>query len=272
MILSSATHIFRFRGDNINTINELVNNAIWHSKNSILNDPFDMFYHFDKEALKQFDKSDILTLVNRLDKITGEGERLRELLDRNEFDEVYQRIDDVWGEGFGRGFLNDLQKHIAVASFTKNYNSRLMWGYYGNGMKGICFAYNKQKLKASGIELFDVTYDVNAPRVNLYKHLLEMTRGEPLSIDFDFALVKHSDWHREEEVRSLHCLDSDNFYEHQSGIEVPLQGCCIDAIVIGERLVGDMRFFIENFAKKNGIEIMIAKADFTNYKIQLESN
>ncbi|HDW3476899.1 TPA: hypothetical protein RMN44_004461 [Escherichia coli] len=90
-------------------------------------------------------------------------------------------------------------------------------------------------------------------------------------MNFDFALVKHSDWEREDEVRSLHFLDAEAVYEHQSGIEVPLQGCCIDAIIIGERLSGDMRVFIENFAKKNGIEIMTAKADFTNYKIQLES-
>jgi hypothetical protein len=272
VILSSETHIFRFRGDNINTINELVNNAIWHSKNSILNDPFDMFYHFDKESLRQFDKSDLSTLVDRLDTITGEGEWLRELLDRNELNEIYQRIDDVWGDSFAKGFLMEFQKNVAVASFTKNYNSRLMWGYYGNGMKGICFAYNKERLKNSGIELFDVTYDVKAPKVDLYKHLLEMTRGEMASINFDFALAKHSDWEREEEVRSLYFLDSDAVYEHQSGIEVPLQGCCIDVIIIGERLVGDMRVFIENFAKKNGIEIMIAKADYTNYKIQLEAN
>ncbi|EMH1753423.1 MULTISPECIES: DUF2971 domain-containing protein [Enterobacter] len=271
MILSSATHIFRFRGDNINTINELVNNAIWHSKNSILNDPFDMFYHFDKESLKCFDKSDISTLIDRLDKITGEGGELRELLGENELGKIYQRFDEVWGDGFASGFLIEFQKNVAVASFTKNYNSRLMWGYYGNGMKGICFAYNRERLKESGIELFDVTYDDKAPRVDFYKYLLEMTRGEPVSVNFDFALVKHSDWEREDEVRSLHFLDAEAVYEHQSGIEVPLQGCCIDAIIIGERLSGDMRVFIENFAKKNGIEIMTAKADFTNYKIQLES-
>ncbi|MED5636620.1 hypothetical protein VZ142_02280, partial [Enterobacter hormaechei] len=106
MILSSATHIFRFRGDNINTINELVNNAIWHSKNSILNDPFDMFYHFDKESLKCFDKSDISTLIDRLDKITGEGGELRELLGENELGKIYQRFDEVWGDGFAREGAN----------------------------------------------------------------------------------------------------------------------------------------------------------------------
>ncbi|MFZ8542003.1 hypothetical protein ACO1Y9_27935 [Klebsiella quasipneumoniae] len=63
MMLSSATHIFRFRGDNINTINELVNNEIWHSKISGLNDPFDMFFSFDAEELRRLDKSDIATII-----------------------------------------------------------------------------------------------------------------------------------------------------------------------------------------------------------------
>jgi hypothetical protein len=272
MILSSATHLFRFRGDNINTINELVNNTIWHSKNSFLNDPFDMFYKLDVEALKKFEQPDILTLIERMDRIVGGGDRLRGLLYRGELDEIYQRIDEVWGEKFASGLLVEFQKNVGVASFTKKYDSRLMWGYYGNGMKGICFAYNKVKLKASDIDLLDVAYTPEAPKINIYKHLLEITREEPISMTSDFALVKHADWAGEEEVRSLHYLEGDNIYEHQPGIAVPLQACCIDAIIIGERLGGDMRIFIENFAKKNGIEIMTAKADFTNYKIQLESN
>ncbi|HHD2829732.1 TPA: hypothetical protein ACNZ78_005345, partial [Klebsiella quasipneumoniae subsp. similipneumoniae] len=75
----------------------------------------------------------------------------------------------------------------------------------------------------------------------------------------------------EEEVRSLKHKKGDDVYEHLPGFAVPLQGRCIDAIIIGERLAGDMRVFIENFAKNNDIEILVAKADFTNYRIQLDS-
>lgn len=272
MILSSVTHLFRFRGDNINTINELVNNEIWHSKISGLNDPFEMFFKFDADALKQLDKADIATIIKNTHFLKENREAVEECFYRNELEPIYKYITDFWGEGFAVGLLNEFHKSIATACFTKKYDSRLMWGYYGNGMKGLCLAYNKEKLKAAGIEFSDVTYTPEAPKINIYKHLLEKMRGEPVTINGDFSLVKHSDWRCEEEVRSLKYMKGTDIYEHLPGFAVPLQGCCIDAIIIGERLAGDMRVFIENFAKNNGIEMLIAKADFTNYKIQIDSN
>lgn len=271
MMLSSATHIFRFRGDNINTINELVNNEIWHSKISGLNDPFDMFFSFDAEELRRLDKSDIATIIKNTNFLKENRRAVEECFYKNELEPIYKYITDFWGEGFAVDLLNDFHKSIATACFTKKYDSRLMWGYYGNGMKGLCLAYNKEKLKAAGIEFSDVIYTREAPKINIYKHLLEKMRDEPLTINGGFSLVKHSDWEHEEEVRSLKHKKGDDVYEHLPGFAVPLQGRCIDAIIIGERLAGDMRVFIENFAKNNDIEILVAKADFTNYRIQLDS-
>lgn len=272
MSLSSATHLFRFRDGNINTINELVNNVIWHSKITGLNDPFEMFFNFDREVLQQLDKSEVATIIKNTKFLKENRPAIEECFYKNDLNPIYKYINDYWGDEFAVGLLKEFQKNVATACFTKKYDSRLMWGYYGNGMKGICFAYNKEKLIASGVEFSDVTYIAEAPQINIYKHLLEKMRGEPVTISGSFALVKHSDWVSEEEVRSLKYLKGDDVYEHLPGFAVPLKGCCIDAIIIGERLAGDMRVFIENFAKKNRIEILIAKADFTSYGIQLDSN
>lgn len=271
MILSDATHLFRFRGNNINTINELVNNVIWHSKINGLNDPFEMFFSFDEEELKRLSKSDVATIIKGTNFLKEHRQVIEECFYKNDLIPIYDFITRFWGDSFSSGLMNEFQKNVATACFTKNYDSRLMWGYYGNGMKGICLAYNKEKLKASNIEFSDVIYTREAPKVNIYKHLLEKMRGETVTINADFSLFKHSDWEREEEVRSLKYMKGADVYEHLPGFAVPLKDRCIEAIIIGERLVGDMRVFIESFAKNNGIEILIAKADFTNYRIQLDS-
>lgn len=270
MILSSDTHLFRFRGDNINTINELVNNEIWHSKIGGLNDPFDMFFQLDREALIKLPKDDIVTIIKDTVFFKTNREAIIKCFVTGNLNPIYDRIYDFWGNEFAEGLLNEFQKNVAAACFTKKYDSRLMWGYYGNGMKGICFAYNKNKLTLSGIEFSDVTYADDAPKINIYKHLLEKRHGKRLTIDGGFALVKHRDWEKEEEVRSLKFLKGAGVYEHLPGFAVPLKNCCIDAVIVGERLVGDMRTFIENFALKNDIQVLVAKADFTNYKIQIE--
>lgn len=271
MDISSESHLFRFRGDNINTINELVNNVIWHSKVSGLNDPFEMFFNFDRDALNNLDESDLEEILKKTKVLKESNLSIEEFLRKNDIELIFNYMNGFWGDGFAGGLLREYQKNIAAACFTKKFDSRLMWGYYGNGMKGICFAYNKEKLTASEIEFSDVTYVDEAPRINIYKHLLEQIRGQRITLGTGFLLSKHSEWKGEEEVRSLKYLKGEDVYEHLPGFAVPLQERCIDAIILGERLVGDMRVFIENFAKKNDIKIMIAKADFGNYKIQIDS-
>lgn len=138
-------------------------------------------------------------------------------------------------------------------------------------MKGICFAYNKEKLIKSGLEFDDVTYSDSPPKVNIYKHLMERLRHDHLTISADFSLIKHTDWAKEEEVRSLKFLKGEHVFEHLPGFAVPVQNGCIDAVIIGERLTGDMRNFIENYVAKNSIKLFVARADFTNYKIQIDA-
>lgn len=271
MILSSDTHLFRFRGDNINTINELVNNVIWHSKIGGLNDPFDMIFNLDKDALKRLGKDDVAEIIKDTAFLRENRFEIEKCFFNNKLEPIYAYIYKYWGHEFAESLLNEFQKNVAAACFTKKYDSRLMWGYYGNGMKGICFAYNKEKLKLSGIEFSDVTYSDEAPKIDIYKHLLEQRRGNNLTIDGGFSLVKHRDWEKEEEVRSLRFIKGDGIYEHLPGFAVPLKGSCIDAVILGERLTGDMRTFIDNFAIKNGIQVFEARADFTNYKIQIDS-
>lgn len=271
MILSSTSHLFRFRGDNINTINELVNNVIWHSKIGGLNDPFDMLFNLDNDALWKLNKADLAVIIRDTAFFKENRDMVESCFFNNKLEPIYDFIYKYWGDTFADGLLKEFQRNVAAACFTKKYDSRLMWGYYGNGMKGICFAYNKERLKSSGIEFSDVNYSDEAPKIDIYKHLLEKRRGRTLTIDGSFALVKHRDWEKEEEVRSLKFLKGDGIYEHLPGFAVPLQDCCIDAVIVGERLTGDMQTFIDNFALKNGIQVFIAKADFTNYKIQIDS-
>lgn len=269
MIISSDTHIFRFRGDNINTINEMVNNTIWHSKYSGLNDPFELFFALDNEGLKKLPKNDVAKIIQKSIFLEENRNKIEQCFIKGDLSPVYPFIYKFWGDSFGKQLLEDFQKSVALACFTKTYDSRLMWGYYGNGMRGICFAYNKKKLEESGLELEDVHYSDEVPKIDIYKHLVERLREMPLTLNARFSLRKHSDWAPEQEVRSLKYLKGEEVYEWSPGFAVPLKQNCIDAVIIGERLTGDMRSFIESFTKKNGIQVLIAKADLTSYKIHI---
>lgn len=269
MELSRETHLFRFRGDNVNTINELVNNVIWHSKINGLNDPFEMFFKFDYAALKEMPNADLAKLIQKSVYYRNNKETVQQYFLEKNLEPLYQVIYDFWGEKLKDGMLKVFHSSVAVACFTKTYDSRLMWGYYGNGMKGICFAYNKEKLNKCGIEFDDVEYRDTPPKINIFKHVLERLRSNQVTIDGSFSLIKHTDWEKEEEVRSLKLLRKEEYYEHLPGYAFTLNECCIDAVIIGERLTGDMRVFIEGFSRRNNIKLFIAQADFMSYKVQL---
>lgn len=269
MILSNSTHLFRFRGDNVNTINELVNNVIWHSKISGLNDPFEMFFEFDYEALKEMPRDDIAKIIQRTDFYKRNSEYVQGLFLQDNLQPIYDGICDFWDERLRFGMIKEFHATVAVACFTKTYDSRLMWGYYGNGMKGICFAYNKEKLKKCEIEFDEVKYFDKPPKIQIFKHLVERLRNKPVTIDGGFSLIKHTDWEKEEEVRSVKFLNKEQYYEKMPGHAFQLDECCIDAIIIGHRLEGDMRTFIEEFSRRNHIKLYVAKADFTSYKVQI---
>ncbi|HDC4531068.1 DUF2971 domain-containing protein [Enterobacter asburiae] len=269
MIISNDTHIFRFRGDNINTINEMVNNTIWHSKHNGLNDPFELYFTLDNEGLKRLPSKDIAKIIQKSAFLEENRKAIERCFAEGNLSPIYPFIYQFWGGSFGNQLLEDFQKSVALACFTKTYDSRLMWGYYGNGMRGICFAYNKEKLKESDLELEEVHYSDEVPKIDIYKHLVERLRDMPITLNAKFSLRKHSDWAPEQEVRSLKYLKGEEIYGGIPGFAVPLKQNCIDAVIVGERLTGDMRSFIESFTKKNGIQILIAKADLTSYKIHI---
>lgn len=92
MILSNDTHIFRFRSDNINTINELVNNVIWHSKVGGLNDPFEMFFNLDVSALKDLEKRDIAALIQKTKFLEKNRAQVEECFFRGDLTPIYNFI------------------------------------------------------------------------------------------------------------------------------------------------------------------------------------
>ncbi|MGK0703305.1 DUF2971 domain-containing protein [Yokenella regensburgei] len=269
MYLSSDTHIFRFRADNEYTVKELTENTIWHSKIGELNDPFEMFFNFDMDAVQKLSHGDLALIIKDSTFLKENRSFIELCFVQKKLAAVHRFLNANLGKSTAMSLLETIQSGTVVACFTKKHDSRLMWGYYGNGMKGVCFAYNKSKLIASGIELGDVEYVTSAPSINIYKHMVEMMRGIPCSIDSKFVLAKHSDWIQEDEVRSVRFIDNEHFSKEASGYAVQLDSGCIDAVIIGSRLTGVIRDSIEDFARKNGIKLFEAKADFNSYKIHI---
>lgn len=268
MFLSSDTHIFRFRADNQNTVNELTNNIIWHSKAEWLNDPFEMFFNFDSSDVSLLSRDDVAAIIKKSNYLKENSDFIQRCFLSNNLSPIYRFLNDMLGKKTVTNLVKELQRNIVVACFTKAHDSRLLWGYYGNGMQGVCFAYNKEKLIESGIEFDDIDYVQTAPTIDIYKHILEQIRGVPSTINSRFSLTKHDDWRKEEEVRSLKYVSSEDMSESARGYAVQLNNRCIDAVIIGDRLAGEIRDSIANYARVNGIKMFVAKADLSSYKIQ----
>lgn len=269
MYLSSDTHIFRFRPDNEYTVKELTENTIWHSKIGGLNDPFEMFFNFDMDAVKKLSADDLALIIKKSNFLKNNSQFIELCFFQKKFGAIHDFLNQSLGKGTAMGLLETIQSGTAVACFTKNHDSRLMWGYYGNGMKGVCFAYNKSRLIASGLEFENVEYVTKAPSIDIYKHMVEQMRGIPFSIDNKFVLTKHSDWAPEDEVRSVKFLDINDLPSDALGHAVKLDNGCIDAVIVGSRLTGSIRDSIEGFARENGIKLFEAQADFNSYKIHI---
>ncbi|PSU89839.1 hypothetical protein C0W42_08575 [Photobacterium kishitanii] len=274
--------VFRYRFFNENTIAEIINCEIWHATLESLNDPYELPLFFDWSCLEGEDLNKSLALINKqlmlmdpMDKLTSHIAygKTREAADfmRKSLLRTFNNIENNY-------------KNSLVACFSKEPSDSLMWSHYADGMRGICIAYDIEKLQQSeDFNLFsEVKYtdkvkyftyrDFKLVRPNKndnrlvhdysYNQPMAVTKRQVVLENFEHIFQKHTRWEYEKEIRNVLISPS----EQTNGMLIPFQKDAIKAISYGEKIAPTNLHILKLICKEKGISLFKAspkRDDFT---------
>lgn len=215
-------------------LDSLRNNTVYFSSVEELNDPYEGLMYYCDKGITHSQRMAALTQKLNLDhknvkRARKEAEAMYKKMGAKKFS---QHIDSVCKSEF-EDFVVYHREHRFVLSLARAYtqddnfpaplNDMMMWGHYGNGMKGMCIEYDFEKLRTSINKLNDVkltskaiTYsEVNLPVVKATTLLDDMAMrndGTSFAIQDAFC-TKNSSWKYENEVRLISPLHKLNFID-----------------------------------------------------------
>lgn len=281
---SLDTHIFRYRPDKdfkmkgdsgtiINhCINEVESRTIWHSAIGALNDPFEVYAqkNLDEFGQMPFHKKIKLFAMyakqRKMGGILAASPHVLERLYRAHEPELKAAIEEVNRGKTFETFIAEMRSEVAISCFTAVCDSRLMWGYYCNGLSGGSLIYNKKKLLKNNIELNKVSY-INGPfKVDLLDFVFNYEETKRIKTLSQIVKTKHIEWAHEHEYRCVTALEGG---EIGFGRTVTLGENCIDGIIIGKKVRNDIIKQLRRLAKKNHIKIYMADVDYQNFKVHI---
>lgn len=283
---SLDTHIFRYRRDSdvkkneggvavvvSSIIDEIDNSSIWHSAVGALNDPFEIYAKVNTHEFNQMTENQRINIWLKLMVKSGHAGimvrssvdmlkhykldefRLRKtFLDMNENSKTFQEL------------VSDIRESVGVACFTSVCDSRLMWGYYCNGLSGVCLIYNARKLKENKLDLDEVDYHPGAYEVNIIDFVYNCNEKQQTNTLAKIARTKHSDWSHENESRSI--IDLHGGQRDKGRLET-LKVRCIEGVIVGRGVRKDVRDKIIILSKKYGFKLFSADVDYQIFGVRI---
>lgn len=181
----------------------ILNNELFFASPSDMNDPFDFQITPDLDLLDTHEKRTIFisALVDdyktQYEQQGIDIEKIKLNLS-NEIENSIEKIQNEYDE-VNRRYTNN---RFGVISFSKRWDSVLMWSHYSNNHKGFCVGFDKNKIINSGFvgSAGSVIYKDDYPTVdpispNLVNEL------------FSKSHIKAKEWHYEEEFRVTNLWD-----------------------------------------------------------------
>jgi len=281
---SSETHAFRYRPDATTKIGELERNysveeisnaVIWHAAIGTLNDPFEAYAKSNRNELQELNENEWFKLwVKCFAKARApwillyalNTDYLQEYFKEYMVSEKSFMIERFKSHDFFGEFVQDFRKTIAIASFTSIPDSRLMWGYYCQGMKGFCIIYNRDKLLASKVRLDVVDYDESVIQVNAMDHAYSYRTKRNDDVLTKIPKFKHKEWSHETELRSLCKLE-----ENEAGIGrlLPIERNCVDGVIIGCKVSMATREKIAELSKELNFGLFYAEPNLEKFTVDI---
>jgi hypothetical protein len=216
------THLYRFRCDNNQSIENLKKNTMWMSSANNFNDPFECRIEFDLYKAMYYDKGQDFQLSKEL------KEKIRS--DQIEFDLKAEK----------------LRYGTFIACFTERSDSILMWSHYANFHKGFCIEYN----------FIDLLHEYQAyiKPVLYCKKINTMDLQNPKLYDsYKKIINKAIEWDYEKEYRVVIIDQNDKEKINQRGyiIQTPKPS----KVILGCRTNCDVENEIKRYCIKNNVNL-----------------
>ena len=194
-----------------------LNTPYLHCSNKpILNDPFE--FQFKLSEYKS--RKELLEYYRIRQGVEGQIVDLEALEQFLLDDKEFERIRRKASENTQR-IYREIEANARVCSFTRRYNSILMWAHYANNHMGFCLKFNMDSMLDIKAHARRVTYSRNnnfpvLSSIDIIKKGADWTMGRTLA-------TKHKGWSYEKEWRVL-AWESQLYYQKEAVSQV-LLGC-----------------------------------------------
>lgn len=208
--LNFPESFFRYRKLNENTLKSIINDEIWLSTLTSLNDPFECSLQVDNnECLRVYFSSEPFKQgFKRLFGLELSSEELEHIVKSDtpyiEYSQIcfaknielnitpqeqLNRVQKRWSE-----IMDDASRSIRVSCFSKFNNSLLMWSHYADEHKGICIEYDFIDHGEIRAFIQPIIYSNEVYKLGTFEdlHTLNLIRA---------TLTKCKDWEYESEWR-----------------------------------------------------------------------
>lgn len=282
--------LFRYRNFNDNTLDEILTGNVWHSKPSLLNDPFEFNFEFDWE---NFTMENFVYINKRLGIFPQDVMEKLYLGDEsfryNFFEILQSEVERVISER-----KEQLENVTFVCCFASSPDNPLMWSHYSNGMQGLCIAYKKDILKESEdfkriipvkyVESpFKISYEqLGGERLSLETtpHAYDFTKksDNPAEIELKFSVYfksynyifqKHSRWSYEGEHRNLAI---DHTMNNSAGCLKKVGTNSISSIIFGYRMSKTNIRILELICRSKNIKMFRAIPRKSDYSVIIQEH
>ena len=220
---AEITSLYKYRPFNQYSLQSLIDKAVWFSKPSDFNDPFDCGFVTDSNRLDE-------NVKYALKKICSKTGRSIEKIDKSDFQ---VKESDITAFLEFQKSLHALFQHSGVFSLSSVNNDILMWGHYADSHNGFCIEYARTQKNLLGEKAEPVVYKENIPSLTL-----EDVTSDGTGID-KLWLTKSTHWSYEKEWRLIEPEGGKSF-------QFP---CDIKSIIFGLKMPEKNKYTIRNILK-----------------------
>lgn len=278
--------LFKFFSFNNNNLSSFADRKLWFSKVNAFNDPFEGLFIHSTKRLSHGQTIDVIRTMNKdgeinkllkihhqsetMDRLTdiaisGQLDNLREITEETlkiAFDEA---MNDIYDAGVCC-FISD--KNIQAENSNPIQN-QLMWGYYGDGLRGYALEMHEPFECNDKISCVSVAYINDIPTIDtsdfgykFYTSASQQERNDLSSKLVDLIASKSDLWKHENEIR---------FISQKGNILVSYSENSVKALYIGEKMPEWQQTALVSIAKKNGItDIYTAYIRKERYELSIE--
>ena len=190
------TTIYKYRDWSNNHHKKLLTtNELYTPSVNQINDPFDCLLEFDYNKMSQGFSARAVDIMSKEfgNQLEEMGYNFLSLLKLKNPDEILKIIN--LKKKNDRRFIENRKKHLGIISFSKRWNSILMWSHYSKSHSGFCVGFDTKKLINSkyfqnGSKVF---YKKKYPEIDPFDDSINKIR--------EVFFHKAKDWSYEKEYR-----------------------------------------------------------------------